>query len=110
VTSLPNLQSHLHTSPTNFQPHPNPPIQIAKYGIVIEQDYENGSPTGTPTAGVPITGLTVTGVTGSVASNAVPVYILCAKGACSNWTWSGNSLTGGKKSAKCLNIPSPATC
>ncbi|KAM0701492.1 hypothetical protein Q7P35_011854 [Cladosporium inversicolor] len=83
---------------------------IAKYGIVIEQDYENGSPTGTPTAGVPITGLTVKGVTGSVSSNAVPVYILCAKGACSNWTWSGNAITGGKKSTKCSNIPSPAAC
>lgn len=32
---------------------------IAKYGIVIEQDYENGSPTGTPTTGVPITDLTI---------------------------------------------------
>jgi polygalacturonase len=85
-------------------------LQIAKYGIVIEQDYENGSPTGTPTAGVPITGLTVKGVTGSVSSNAVPIYILCAKGACSNWTWSGNAITGGKKSAKCSNIPSPAAC
>ena len=24
---------------------------ITKYGVVIEQDYENGSPTGTPTNG-----------------------------------------------------------
>lgn len=101
---------------------------ITKYGIVIEQDYENGSPTGTPTSGVPITGLTVKGVTGTVASGAqevggckvctrmladlmVPqIYILCAKGACSNWTWSGNSITGGKKSTKCENVPSPASC
>ncbi|KAK6087011.1 endopolygalacturonase 1 [Seiridium cupressi] len=83
---------------------------IAKYGIVIEQDYENGSPTGTPTTGVPITDLTVSKVTGSVASSATDVYILCGKGACSNWTWSGNSITGGKKSSKCANIPSPATC
>jgi polygalacturonase len=83
---------------------------IAKYGIVIEQDYENGSPTGTPTNGVPITGLTIQGVTGTVASKGVEVYILCAKGACSNWTWSGNSITGGTKSSKCLNVPSPASC
>jgi polygalacturonase len=27
---------------------------IRKYGIVIEQDYENGSPTGVPTSGVPM--------------------------------------------------------
>lgn len=79
---------------------------IAKYGIVIEQDYENGSPTGTPTAGVPITGLTVQNVKGTVASKGTNVYILCAKGACSNWTWTGNSVTGGKKSDKCSNIPS----
>jgi polygalacturonase len=83
---------------------------IAKYGIVIEQDYENGSPTGTPTAGVPITGLTIQGVTGTVAAKGTDVYILCAKGACSNWTWSGNSITGGLKSSKCLNVPSPASC
>ncbi|KAH7351007.1 putative polygalacturonase 2 [Rhexocercosporidium sp. MPI-PUGE-AT-0058] len=79
---------------------------IAKYGIVIEQDYENGSPTGTPTTGVPITGLTISGITGSVASSASRVYILCGKGSCSNWTWSGVTFTGGKTSTKCLNIPS----
>jgi polygalacturonase len=83
---------------------------ITKYGIVIEQDYENGSPTGSPTTGVPITGLTVKGVTGSVSSKAAPVYILCGKGSCSNWQWSGNSVTGGVKSSACLNVPSPASC
>ncbi|KAH7070580.1 glycoside hydrolase [Paraphoma chrysanthemicola] len=83
---------------------------IAKYGIVIEQDYENGSPTGTPTAGVPITGLTVQNVKGTVAAKGTEVYILCAKGACSNWTWSGNSVTGGVKSSKCLNVPTGASC
>ncbi|KAF1999780.1 glycoside hydrolase family 28 protein [Amniculicola lignicola CBS 123094] len=83
---------------------------IAKYGIVIEQDYENGSPTGTPTTGVPITALTVSGVTGSVASGATHTYILCGKGACSGWKWSGVTFTGGKTSSKCTNIPSPATC
>ncbi|GKT44846.1 endopolygalacturonase 1 [Colletotrichum spaethianum] len=79
---------------------------IAKYGIVIEQDYENGSPTGKPTAGVPITALTISKVTGTVASSGTDVYILCASGACSNWKWSGVSLTGGKKSTKCSGIPS----
>jgi polygalacturonase len=83
---------------------------IAKYGIVIEQDYENGSPTGTPTDGVPITGLTVSKVTGSVASSATNIYILCASGACSDWTWSGVSITGGKTSSECSNIPSGASC
>lgn len=79
---------------------------IAKYGIVIEQDYENGSPTGTPTTGVPITDLTISNVKGSVASKATDVYILCGKGSCSNWKWSGVSITGGQKSTKCSNIPS----
>ena len=83
---------------------------ITKYGIVIEQDYENGSPTGVPTTGVPITGLTVSGVKGSVVSSGTNVLILCGKGSCSGWTWSGNSVTGGKASTKCLNVPSGASC
>lgn len=83
---------------------------ITKYGIVIEQDYENGSPTGVPTTGVPITGLTVSGVTGSVSSSATNIYILCGKGSCSGWTWTGVSVTGGKKSTACENVPSGASC
>ncbi|KAL2126648.1 hypothetical protein VTI74DRAFT_475 [Chaetomium olivicolor] len=83
---------------------------ITKYGVVIEQDYENGSPTGKPTAGVPITDLTLSGVTGTVSSSATDIYILCAKGACSNWTWTNVSVKGGKTSSKCSNVPSPASC
>jgi len=83
---------------------------ITSYGIVIEQDYENGSPTGTPTTGVPITDLTVSGITGTVASSATNIYILCGSGSCSSWTWSGVAVTGGKTSTKCENIPSGASC
>jgi polygalacturonase len=83
---------------------------ITDYGIVIEQDYENGSPTGTPTDGVPITDLTVSTVTGTVESDATNVYILCASGACSDWTWSGVSVSGGSSSSKCENIPDGASC
>lgn len=83
---------------------------ITDYGIVIEQDYENGSPTGTPTTGVPITDLTIEKVKGSVESDATPVYILCGSGSCSDWTWSGVSITGGETSRKCKNIPSGASC
>ncbi|KAJ5509697.1 hypothetical protein N7527_011840 [Penicillium freii] len=83
---------------------------IAKYGIVIEQDYKNGSPTGSPTSGVPITGLTIDNVHGTVASGGVDTYILCASGACSDWTWSGVSITGGETSKKCKGIPSGASC
>ncbi|CEJ53771.1 Putative Polygalacturonase 2 [Penicillium brasilianum] len=83
---------------------------ISKYGIVIEQDYENGSPTGTPTNGVPITGLTLNNVKGTVDSSATNVYILCASGACSGWTWNSVSVKGGKTSSKCKNVPSNAKC
>ncbi|KAI4599111.1 glycoside hydrolase 28 protein [Pestalotiopsis sp. 9143b] len=82
---------------------------ITKYGIVIEQDYENGSPTGTPTDGVPITDLTLTDVTGTV-SGGDNIYVLCASGACSDWTWSGVSVTGGDASSDCENVPSSASC
>lgn len=79
---------------------------IAKYGIVIQQDYENGSPTGKPTTGVPITDLTLSNIKGTVTSKAEEVYILCGKGSCSNWKSSGIAISGGKKSAKCSGIPS----
>jgi polygalacturonase len=75
---------------------------ITKYGVVIEQDYENGSPTGTPTAGVPITGLTLNKVTGTVSSSAEDYYILCA--ACSSWSFSGVSVTGGERNIFSLMI------
>ncbi|PVI03035.1 glycoside hydrolase family 28 protein [Periconia macrospinosa] len=83
---------------------------ISKYGIVLQQDYENGSPTGKPTTGVPITKLTLDGVKGSVTSKATPVYILCGKGSCSDWTWNGVDVSGGAKSSSCQNIPSGASC
>lgn len=83
---------------------------ITKYGIVIEQDYENGSPTGTPTTGVPITDLTISGVVGTVVSSATDVYILCGNNSCSDWTWKDVKVTGGKKSTKCSNLPSGASC
>ncbi|USW53736.1 Putative glycoside hydrolase, family 28, pectin lyase/virulence factor [Septoria linicola] len=81
---------------------------IAKYGIVIEQDYENGSPTGTPTDGVPITDITIQDVTGTVSDKGTEVYILCAS--CSSWTWSGVDITGGEKSTECEGIPDGASC
>lgn len=83
---------------------------LTSYGIVIEQDYENGSPTGTPTTGVPITDLTVVDVTGTVESDATDIYILCGSGSCSDWTWSGVSVTGGKTSSKCEGVPSGVAC
>ena len=69
---------------------------ITNYGIVIQQDYENGSPTGTATNGVIIDGVTATGITGTVTSKAQEVYVLCGN-QCSNFKFSGVAITGGTK-------------
>lgn len=82
---------------------------ISDYGIVIEQDYRNGGPTGKPTTGVPITGVSVDGVHGSVDEDAQDVYVLCGDGSCSGWTWEGVDIAGGKKGS-CINAPSGVTC
>lgn len=83
---------------------------ISKYGIDIQQDYLNGGPTGQPSNGVKVTNINMNGVTGTVSSSATPIYLLCGKGSCSNWKWSGVSIQGGKWSTKCINYPSPASC
>ncbi|TEY78304.1 hypothetical protein BOTCAL_0050g00360 [Botryotinia calthae] len=80
---------------------------ITSYGVVIQQDYLNGSPTGKPTAGVPITGVTLSNIKGTVTSSATNVYVLCAK--CSGWSWDVN-VTGGKTSTKCAGVPTGAKC
>jgi galacturan 1,4-alpha-galacturonidase len=86
------------------------PKKRKKKKSYAKRNPQNGSPTGTPTTGVPITGLTVSGVTGTVASSGTNVYILCGKGSCSGWTWTGNKVTGGKTSTSCENVPSGASC
>lgn len=83
---------------------------ITSYGIVIEQDYENGSPTGIPTNGLPITNLTLENISGTVESTATNIYVLCGDGSCSDWSWSGVDVTGGETSTACLNVPSGVSC
>lgn len=83
---------------------------ITKYGIVIRQDYENGSPTGDPTTGVPITDCTFDEITGTVESDAVEIFILCGDDSCSDWTWEDIDITGGETSDGCENVPSGASC
>ncbi|KAL5363351.1 putative endopolygalacturonase I [Aspergillus floccosus] len=83
---------------------------IHKKGIVIQQDYKNGGPTGKPSNGIPIKDVTVSGITGSVDSKATPVYILCGSGSCSDWTWKNVKLSGGKSSSECKNLPSGVSC
>jgi polygalacturonase len=69
----------------------------------VQQDYLNGGPTGIPTNGVDISDITFKNVKGTVASSAYNYYILCGSGSCSNFTFSGTSITGGKSSC---NFPS----
>ncbi|KAI9300121.1 glycoside hydrolase [Cunninghamella echinulata] len=76
---------------------------IQKNGIVIQGDYENGSPTGTPTGGVPIKSLTIDDVKGNVASKGTNTYILVQNA--SNWKWSNINVTGGTKKKSCTGIP-----
>ncbi|KAJ8131156.1 hypothetical protein O1611_g2470 [Lasiodiplodia mahajangana] len=85
---------------------------ITGYGVLIEQNYDGGDLHGDPTSGVPITGLTVKSITGSsgVESSGYNVVIVCGSGACTGWTWSGVTVTGGKKYASCQNVPSVAAC
>ncbi|KAI0533715.1 putative extracellular polygalacturonase [Xylaria digitata] len=85
---------------------------ISKYGVLIEQNYDGGDLHGDPTSGVPITDLTISSITGSggVQSSGYNVAIVCGSGACSNWTWSGVSVSGGKGYGSCKNVPSVASC
>lgn len=69
---------------------------ISSYAIDVQQDYENGSPTGDPTTGITVTGITFENIVGSVQSDAYEYYILCGStSSCSDFTWSGIDITGG---------------
>ncbi|KKY27020.1 putative endopolygalacturonase 3 [Phaeomoniella chlamydospora] len=69
--------------------------EISDYGIDIQQDYENGGATGTPSDGVTIQGVTMTNITGTATSDAVNYYILCGTDSCSDFTFNDISITGG---------------
>ncbi|KAF5096177.1 hypothetical protein D0Z03_001668 [Geotrichum reessii] len=84
--------------------------RIVKRGLIVQQDYENGKPTGNPTNGVPVTNITFKNVKGSVLTKGINYYLLCGNGSCSNWTWSNVKITGGKTSEDCKNFPSNASC
>ncbi|KAH7143529.1 putative endopolygalacturonase D [Dactylonectria macrodidyma] len=78
---------------------------ITKYGIDVQQDYLNGGPTGEPTNGVTISGITFEDVTGTTTGSAYNYYILCGDGSCSDFTYTGVSVTGGSSGGSC-NYPS----
>lgn len=75
---------------------------ISDYGIDIQQDYLNGGATGKPTNGVTISGVSFTDVTGTM-SDGDSYYILCGSDSCTDFTFSGVSITGGASSC---NYPS----
>lgn len=81
---------------------------IAKYGVLVEQNYDGGDLHGDPTTGLPITGVTVNGLhgAGAIASGGHNMAIVCGSGSCSNWTWKDVKVSGGKTYDSCKNVPS----
>ncbi|KAH1010939.1 hypothetical protein HUJ05_005161 [Dendroctonus ponderosae] len=63
---------------------------IEKFGVQIQQNYPRGDAVGN----VPINDLTFIDVGGNVANTGVPVFILCAEGACNNWIWENVQIEG----------------
>lgn len=78
------------------------------YGILVDQSY--GGTDGKPTNGVIISNFVLQNATGTVDSNAVNIHIECGAGSCSNFEWTGVSITGGKSSKSCLNVPAEVSC
>jgi len=80
---------------------------ISDYAIDVQQDYENGDPTGDPTSGIIVSGITFESISGSVASGGYEYYILCGSTAsCTDFTWSNIDITGGLTECS----PSGAEC
>ncbi|KAL4865834.1 hypothetical protein BDV12DRAFT_145261 [Aspergillus spectabilis] len=67
---------------------------VSKYGIVVQQDYLNGGPTGEPSNGVQISNVTFKDVTGTM-SGGKDYYVLCGEGSCEGFVFEGVSVTGG---------------
>ncbi|CAG9859403.1 unnamed protein product [Phyllotreta striolata] len=88
--------------------------KIANFGINIQQDYADGEATGIPGTNIPITGLTLENISGYMESfNKSPTlanYILCGKGACTDWKFEGIHITGAKNNSSCNYVPEGFTC
>jgi len=81
---------------------------IAKYGIIIQQDYTNSGSTGKPGKNAPITNVMLNNVKGSMTGGEAE-YILC--GNCKEFTFTGISITGASKPSNCTGIsPKPSGC
>ncbi|KAH1020838.1 hypothetical protein HUJ04_010434 [Dendroctonus ponderosae] len=85
----------------------------SEYGIIIQENYKNLLANDTlpvePKNNIPITDLQLINIVGSVASSAIPVYILCAEKGCSDWTFSQVSV-GGSEANSCNYEPSGFFC
>lgn len=67
-----------------------------RYAIDVQQDYENGSPTGEPGSSVTISGVTFEDITGTTTGDdAYKYYVLCGDGSCTDFTWTNIDITGG---------------
>ncbi|KAJ3211239.1 hypothetical protein HDU82_006332 [Entophlyctis luteolus] len=66
---------------------------VTSYGIVVRQDYQDGSTVGTAVSDMPITNVTLTNIHGTVKSGAYSVFVLCATGECKDFNWSSISVT-----------------
>ncbi|KAF4219834.1 hypothetical protein CNMCM8980_004770 [Aspergillus fumigatiaffinis] len=74
------------------------------YGIDVQQDYLNGSPTGCPSNWVLIENVNFRNVVGTAASNASHYIILCETGSCRGFTFESVRITGGGVNSSC-NYP-----
>ena len=77
---------------------------IKNYGIDIEQDYENGGPTGIASNGVLVANISFENVKGWVVSQAADYYILCGDGSCQDFEFKDVDIWGGNKTSSC-NYP-----
>ena len=77
---------------------------ITDYGIIVDQAYDGTE--GEPTNGVTISNFVLDNVQGTVSSSGTNILVECGSGSCTSWTWTDVSVTGGKTSTACLNVPS----
>ncbi|RAL16591.1 glycoside hydrolase family 28 protein [Aspergillus homomorphus CBS 101889] len=82
--------------------------EITKYGIIVQQNYNDTSES--PSNGVTISDFVLDNVQGSVESSGTDIYIACGSGSCTDWTWTDVSVSGGKTSSSCTNLPSGISC
>ncbi|KAK0610444.1 putative polygalacturonase 2 precursor [Bombardia bombarda] len=53
---------------------------------------------------------TVNGITGTVSFKDTDVFVNCGDRSCASWSWTGVSVSGGKKSSKCVHLPLGIAC